>query len=192
MKKQAAVLAAAVLCLALAGCGKSDAPATTAAVETTMADTTMAEAESTPGAQSDVVVSYKLSVPQGFEEVDADGFEFYCIAADNSNINMNVQDKDPTFSQVTVEMMNEGLTQAYNQIYGKKVTINDDYFKTDMVSGFPAYQYSFSYELDGVQVHQLVIGVDADCTYTFTYTDMTGEWMDAFEESAKTIQLITE
>lgn len=202
MKKIALTLtAAALFSLAIAGCGKSDTK-TTAAGETTAAATTAAEtttaAAATTAAETtaDVVIKdFSLDIPEGMQELEPEeGFEFACLAEDGSNINMNVQDKDPTFSMVNAKLLNEALSSMMKQAYDVDIKIEDQYFTTDEISGFPAYQYRFSYEMEGQVLEHLTVGIDADKTYTFTYTDFsgTGAWMDAFEASARSIQLIPE
>ena len=89
-------------------------------------------------------------------------------------------------------MLRDDLMQAFQTTYGAEPTITDRYFTSDEVCGLPAYQYCYDIELDGMKMTQLVVCVNADRTYTFTYTDVNGSWMDKFEDSAKNIQLITE
>ncbi|MCI8514173.1 MAG: hypothetical protein HFI93_06025 [Lachnospiraceae bacterium] len=205
-----ALTAAALFSLAVTGCGKSDTKTTTAsettttseaatANETTTAPETTTTSEATtavPETTADVVIQdFSLDIPEGMQELEPEeGFEFTCIAEDGSNINMNVQDKDPSFSMVTADLLNQALTAMMKQAYDTDITIEDKYFKTENVSGFPAYQYRFSYEMEGVVLEHLTVGIDADKTYTFTYTDFsgTGAWMDAFEANVKSIRLIPE
>lgn len=166
----------------LAACGKTDGGTDGSGVSQTPSSM-----EAAAG-----MVNYELSIPDDFTETEVENTQFCYIGEDGSNINMNVQNKDPNFSAVTAALLNQSLTEAISQAYGEEVTITDHYFTTNTISGYPAYQYCLSYELQGTRISQLIVGIDADQTYTFTYTDMSGDWMDVFEKSAKTIRLTAE
>ncbi len=133
-------------------------------------------------------IEYEFSLPEDFEEIDLDGFECYYSARDGSSVNLNIQPKDPDFGTISSGQLNETLSSVLSLTYGDQVTVTDLYFTTEAVSNYPAYQYSFSYELRGHTYRQLVVGVDADQSYTFTYTDVSGEWTEIFEQSAGTIR----
>ena len=105
---------------------------------------------------------------------------------------MNVQPKDTGFNTVTADLLREALENALSQSYKVDVKITDNYFTTETISGYPAYQYSITYKLQDTAISQLIIGVDGDQTYTFTYTDLSGTRMEDFEKSAKGIILTTE
>lgn len=136
--------------------------------------------------------NYELSIPDDFSAIEVDDMEFYYVGEDGSSVSLNVQPKDDDFSIVTADLLREALEDALSQSYKVNVTITDNYFTTETVSGYPAYQYSLSYELDETPITQLIIGVDADQTYTFTYTDLSGIRMEDFKKSAKGIILVTE
>ncbi len=135
-------------------------------------------------------ITYQLSIPKDFSEMKIDGMEFYYAAEDGSSVSLNLQPKDAAFSQVSAKQLSTALSDAFLQTYEEEVVITDHYFTTSPVSGYPAYQYSISYELQGNEVTQIIIGIDADQTYTFTYTDLAGTWLDIFEDSIKTIAFI--
>lgn len=207
MKKNIIILLLALFCLT--GCGNAEeenaktseaASSTEAATDNMSSDA--ASAESTPGASDTTQVptsdadtasgstaNYRLSIPEGFTAIEAEGMEFYYVHEDSSSVSMNVQDKDPGFSTLTAGVLSEALINTFSQTYDLDVTITDLYFSTENVSGFSGYQYCFSYTLEETPVTQLVVSVDAGQTYTFTYTDMSGSWIQVFEQSAKTIQI---
>ena len=136
--------------------------------------------------------TYRLSIPKDFSEIEIDGMEFYYAAEDGSSVSLNLQPKDDAFSQVSAKELRTALSDAFLQTYEEEVVITDHYFTTNSISGYPAYQYAISYELQGDEVTQIMIGIDADQTYTFTYTDLAGTWLDIFEDSIKTIAFINE
>lgn len=137
---------------------------------------------SEPG--NDAASLFTLDIPEGFSPIEVEGFALFYAAEDGSNINMNIQDKDPSFSSITADLMHNTLTDAYNQAFGVEVELTDNYFNQTTVDGYPAYQYSITYTLNDNPISQLFIGIDADKTYTFTFTDNTGKHMELFESCA--------
>lgn len=134
-------------------------------------------------------VHYTLTIPEDFTSMDVESMECFYEAKDGSYINMNVQDKDPSFGELTADSLNSALSQAFSKVYNKEITLTDLSFSTATVNGYPSYTYKFSYEAEDTVITDLLIGIDADQTYTFTFCDMTGEWMELFEESASSISL---
>ena len=134
-------------------------------------------------------VHYTLMIPDDFTSMDVESMECFYEAKDGSYINMNVQDKDPTFGELTADSLNSALSQAFSKVYNKEITLTNLSFSTATVSGYPSYTYKFSYEAQDTVITDLLIGIDADQTYTFTFCDMTGEWMALFEESASSLSL---
>lgn len=160
-------------------------------------ENTTSEASSSESASEDAdtsanVKKYELSIPDDFASMDIKGMEFYYVNEDGSSISLNVQPKDTDFDAITADALRQALSAAIAQTYDEEVMISDNYFTTNTVSGYPAYQYSFSYTLQETSVSQLVIGIDGDQTYTFTFTDLSGAWMNTFETSAGTIRLTAE
>ena len=143
---------------------------------------------------NDHVTGYNVDVPDGFEETEMEGVkECWYNAADGSNINTTVTDKengaDAAFKIITADLTRETLTEMFESTFGVAPTITDRFFTKDEVCGLPAYQYCYDVELDGVTMTQLVVSVNADKLYAFTYTDMTGDWIDEYQESAKNFEL---
>ncbi len=181
MKKSLLILLLTALCLT--SCGGAD---TQNDITDSLGTSTE---ESSSAAERADAISYQLSIPKDFSELEIEGMEFYYTAEDGSGISLNLQPKDPTFSQVSASRLNAALSGAFLQTYEEEVVITDNYFTTESISDYPAYQYSVSYELQGIAVTQIIVGVDADQTYTFTYTDLTGTWSDTFEESICSIKI---
>lgn len=174
MKKALSLLLALVLTVSLAGCG----------------------AGAKDPAEGLKVTGYNVDIPEGFEETELEGFELCYMSEDNSSINMNIQEKtaadNAAFDTISAKMLSDTLVDGFKESYGVEVEITDLYFTQNEVSGFPAYQYAFTYELSGKELTQLIVCVNVDKIYTVTYTDTTGEWLDAFEESAGNITFTTE
>lgn len=142
---------------------------------------------------SNKVTDYKVDVPSGFEEMELEGVtKCWANAADNSNVNVNITDKDSAFKKITADALRDALEQAFEATYGSAPTITDKYFTSNEVCGMPAYQYCYVIELGGVEMTQLVVCIDADKTYTVTYTDTTGDWLKDFKTSAENIELVFE
>ena len=141
---------------------------------------------------SNKVVDYTVDVPAGFEETEMPGVTDCWYCADGSNINVNITEKDAGFKKVTADALRDAMVQLFEATYGDAPTITDKYFTNNEVCGMPAYQYSYTIELLGMELNQLIVCIDADQTYTVTYTDTTGDWMNEFEASAKNIELVFE
>ena len=138
------------------------------------------------------VVDYKVDIPDGFESIEMEGVAACWYNGDGSNVNLNITDKDRGFSKIDADALREALITTFQSAYEMEPTISDRYFTSSEVCGMPAYQYCYDIELAGVEMTQLIVCVDADKTYTVTYTDTVGDWLTEFETSAKNIQLITE
>lgn len=147
---------------------------------------------------NDHVTGYNVDVPDGFEETEMEGVkECWYNAADGSNINTTVTDKengaDAAFKIITADLTRETLTEMFESTFGVAPTITDRFFTKDEVCGLPAYQYSYEMELDGGQhMTQIVVCINADKTYTFTFTTSSSDMVPVFDESAKNIQLTLE
>ena len=168
MKKKIAFLFA-VLMLALAGCGSK---------------------------VNDHVVDYKVDMPEGFAATEQEGVDACWMAPDQSNINLLIVDKDATtnagFKAITADILRDTVKSSMKEAYGQEPTVTDRYFTKDDVCGLPAYQYSYDMNLAGIEMTQIIVCINADKTYTFTYTTDNAEYLDAFDASAKNIQLTLE
>ena len=169
MKKKLTLLLA-VLMLVLAGCGSK---------------------------VNDHVVDYKLDIPDGFVETEMEELEAIWVrSSDNSNINLNVVAKTSTtnagFKAVTADILRETVVSTLKDAYNVEPTVTDRYFTKNDVSGLTAYQYSYDVEIGGQSMTQIIVCINADKTYTFTYTTNDAATVKAFDESAKNIQLVIE
>ena len=193
MKKNLAVLFA-VLMLALAGCSGGKEPSGSGAPSSDPTATPTVEPTEEP--KSGHVVDYKLDVPDGFELIEQEGLDACWYRADGSNINLLVSPKDSTtdlgFQMITADILRVTLVEQMKAAYGLEPEINDRYFTKDDVCGLTAYQYSYVMDLDGQAMMQIIVCVNADEMYTFTFTAIDEDTLAAFDECAKNIQLILE
>ncbi len=141
--------------------------------------------------KDDSEANYDFTVPEDFEAIDLEGLECYYTAEDGSSISLNIQPQEPSFQEVSAELLHQALASTFSQTYGTEVAIIDLSFASEPVSGFPAYQYAFSYELQGRTLQVLAVGVNADHCYTFTFSDASGDWSEAFAQSAASITIQT-
>lgn len=170
MKKKIASLFAVVLLLALAGCGSK---------------------------VNDHVVDYHVDVPNGFVESELEGADACWVnPVDQSNVNVTVASKqtaaDLAFKAAGADDLRKIVQDSLKETYGVEAQITDRFFSKDDVCGLPAYQYSYEVTFNGLTATQIVVGVNADKTYTFTYTTSDAAILAAFEESARNIQLTIE
>lgn len=149
---------------------------------------------SEPAKTSNHVVDYKVDVPEGFESMEQEGVVECWYNADGSNINVNITEgtDNETFSSINADLMRLALVAAFKDSGGGEPTITDRYFTTNEVCGLPAYQYSYEIELAGQAMTQIIVCVNADQTYTFTYTTTGDQWLETFEASAAAIELTVE
>lgn len=193
MKKYLAFLFA-ILMLALAGCGnEADKPA---AGPGSAPGSAAPEATEPPKA-SDHVVDYKVDIPEGFEETELEGVDACWLnPVDNSNVNLLITDKDATtdlgFKAITADMLRATVVSQMKATYDVEPDVTDRYFTKDTVCGLPAYQYSYELNLDGLVMTQIIVCINADKTYTFSYTTSDADTVTLFDASARNIQLILE
>ena len=76
--------------------------------------------------------------------------------------------------------MKSTMEQGYSAQLGEEVSLENFAFESTDIDGCPAYKMSYDLTINGVTISQTVIGVNGDKAYTYSFTDMTGEWGDAF------------
>lgn len=189
--KKTIVFVLAMLMLTLAACGDKDSALKNPDKEN---NNSTPSAEVSEPAKGNHVTDYKVDVPEGFESIEQEGVLECWATADGSNINVNTTDgtDSETFSAINADLMRLALVSAFKDSGSGEPTITDRYFTTNDVCGLPAYQYSYEIELGGQTMTQIIVCVNADKTYTFTYTTTSEEWLEAFEASAAAIELTVE
>lgn len=185
--------------LALAGCsngnvlGASSVPASSQTESTDQSASSQAESTDQPAADGAVLTVGKLSValPEGWTLPD-DPSVIYAPDYPNDSSNMSVQEsaKDPSFSLYSKDMLKGVYDTMLTKAMGTKVDTIMDGFDKVKVGDYNALRIALHYDVNGVKISQLQYMVDADSSYAITYTQMDGaDWMDAFDASAKTIQI---
>lgn len=110
-------------------------------------------------------------------------------AEDGSSINLVIYDNDGSLaSDVTEEAMVPLLEEGYSQQLGMDITLENVSFETGKLGDVcPYYRLDYTVTLGDVLMDQTVMGINADRAYTFTYTDMTGGWDQAFADAIASI-----
>lgn len=137
---------------------------------------------------------YEFYLPKDFVSKDTEGFVCFYEAEDGSSVSLNAQEissSDSTeISDLIQSDLHQMLEETYTASFHTKVKITDASFEVTEISGYPAYRYSFSADIGNTDIRQLIIGIRADRVYTFTYTDMTGDWTEDFSKSAESIIVV--
>ena len=146
---------------------------------------------------NDHVTDYHIDLPDGFVETELEGANAaWYNPADNSNINLLITTKaataDVAFKAVTADALRETVEETLKNSYGTDVTITERFFTKENVCGLPAYQYSYVVAFGGQSATQVIVSINADKTYTFTYTTSDSAILKEFEQSARNIQLTIE
>lgn len=146
---------------------------------------------------SDHVTDYHVDLPDGFQEIEMEGVDVcWANAGMTANVNLKITAKAATanaaFKAITADIARETIVSAWKEQYGSEPAITDRYFTKDPVCGLPAYQYSYVMELNGQQVTQILVSINADKTYAFAYTTNDEDILKEFDASAKNIQLTIE
>lgn len=167
------------------GCSKEKAPDTSGQTNESLS----AEISDDTDVPSEADLIYTLSIPDDFSLSEAEGTEFCYVAQDGSSITLNIQPRDPSFDSLNADSLYQALTDAFVQLYGKDFTFTEFDYGTDTVSGYPAYHCRISWYSEETPVTQLITGIDTGLTCTFTFTDLSGSYLEDFEESISTISL---
>ncbi len=146
---------------------------------------------------NDHVTDYHIDLPAGFEEIEMEGVDAcWANAGQTSKVNLKLTAKtgatDDAFQNITADVARDTFLSAWEESYGARPVLTDRYFTRDPVCGLPAYQYSYVLEWEGRQVTQILVSINADKTYAFSYTTNDEAVLKEFDASAKNIQLTIE
>lgn len=146
---------------------------------------------------NDHVTDYHIDLPAGFEETEMEGVDAcWADAGLTGNVNLRITAKtgstDATFQDITADSARDTILSAWREQYGGELTLTDRYFTKNPICGLPAYQYSYVMELGGQQVNQILVSINADRTYLFSYTTSDETILKKFDASAQNIQLTME
>lgn len=193
MKKAILGICAVTLALALAACGSTPASASTPASQSVPASQPASEPASQPASDTADYTAYTLQfdVPEGLAEVAElpEGVSAMFQAEDGSSLNLVIYENDGSLaSDVTEDAMVPLLEEGYSQQLGMDVTLENVAFETGKLGDIcPYYRLDYTVALGDVLMSQTVMGINADRAYTFTYTDMTGDWSQAFATAIASI-----
>lgn len=193
MKKAILGIYAVTLALALAACGSTPASASTPASQSVPASEPASEPASQPASDTADYTAYTLQfdVPEGLAEVAElpEGVSAMFQAEDGSSLNLVIYENDGSLaSDVTEDAMVPLLEEGYSQQLGMDVTLENVAFETGKLGDIcPYYRLDYTVALGDVLMSQTVMGINADRAYTFTYTDMTGDWSQAFATAIASI-----
>ena len=200
MKKAILGICAAALAFSLAACG--GAPASGSAPASQPASEPASQPASEPASQpasepaSEAAEDYtaytlQFDVPEGLAQLEElpDGVSAMFQAEDGSNLNLVIYDNDGSLaSDLTQDAMVSTLEEGYSQQLGMEITLEDVAFVTGTLGDVcPYYRLDYTVVVGDVSMSQTLLGINADRAYTFTYTDMTGGWTQAFEDSIASI-----
>ena len=197
MKRIVLCLCALAMVLSLAACGAESAPSSSSSSQEQSASSSQPASESQ--SESATAADYEkytftFEVPEGFTEVDgADaGVTERYMAEDGSVIQLVLVENDGSLcTDLTADMLVPSLEQAFTQQMGSDVTLENVDFSTGDIDGCPSYQLSYTVTLNGVTLHQRIVGINGDMAYTFSFTDVTGgSWGDAFQACVDSITAV--
>ena len=198
MKKAILGICAAALAFSLAACGGAPACGSAPASQPASVSQPASEPASQPASEpaSEAAEDYtaytlQFDVPPDFVQMEEppEGVSAMFQAEDGSSINLVIYDNDGSLaSDVTEEAMVPLLEEGYSQQLGMDITLENVSFETGKLGDVcPYYRLDYTVTLGDVLMDQTVMGINADRAYTFTYTDMTGGWAEAFEDSIASI-----
>ena len=109
-------------------------------------------------------------------------------AADGSSINLVIYDNDGSMaSDVTQDAIVSLLEGSLEQM-SVEAQVLDPVFETGKLGGVcPYYRIDYTVVMGDVVMGQTMLGINADRAYTFTYTDMTGDWGQIFADAVASI-----
>lgn len=198
MKKAILGICAAALAFSLAACGGAPASGSAPASQPASVSQPASEPASQPASEpaSEAAEDYtaytlQFDVPEGLAQLEElpDGVSAMFQAEDGSNLNLVIYDNDGSLaSDLTQDAMVSTLEEGYSQQLGMEITLEDVAFVTGALGDVcPYYRLDYTVVVGDVSMTQTLLGINADRAYTFTYTDMTGGWTQAFEDSIASI-----
>lgn len=110
-------------------------------------------------------------------------------AEDGSSINVVIYENDGSLaSDVTQDAIVSLLESTFTQQTGVEAELLDPVFETGKLGDIcPYYRLDYTVSVGDVLMGQTMMGINADRAYTITFTDMTGDWGQAFVNSIASI-----
>lgn len=207
-KKACAVLLAALLLAAMTGCGAS---APEAVVEETAAPTEEPTPEPTPvetpapteapteepttePTPEQTVLDIRFTEPEGFAADPDSPLRLLApeYPADASFIAIGREARNESMLEHTQESYQEYLTAYYTESFGQPVQITVDSFRIQEIDGTPGMRVTYFLDTGDFFLSILEITAVADSNYQMIFADgtATSAWTDAFDLSARTIDIV--
>ena len=136
------------------------------------------------------VADYGYDLPDGFAAADGipGMYQSPDYPDDASNFYVTCRDTDPYFANYDTAILEAALSLSLTQQTGADVAVTVDSLEYFTVDTLPAYRAELRYTVSDLALHQLMVCVNADYTYTFTWTQVgDADWMDAFRISADSL-----
>ena len=133
-----------------------------------------------------------FDLPEGFEKSrEVEGLyvsERYPL--DVSMIYYEVLEKDTSMQLMTEELFREQAEENLHLAYDEDIEVEIDSFESMKIDDYPAFRILCHYQVDGIEITQLEYVINADKSYTVTYSQTSdNDWMEAYEASAATIRV---
>lgn len=202
MKKAILGVCAVTLALALAACGGAPASGSAPASQPASASRPASEPASQPGSEPAsepasepteadyTAYTLQFDVPEEFAQLEEppEGVSAMFQAADGSSINLVIYENDGSLaSDVKQEDLVSLLEESMQQM-GLEVEVLNPVFETGKLGDVcPYYRIDYTVVLNDVVMGQTMMGINADRAYTFTFTDMTGDWGQFFVDAIASI-----
>lgn len=198
MKKAILGICAVTLALSLAACGGAPAsgsapasqPASVSQPASEPASQPASEPASEPAEADYTAYTLQFDVPEEFAQMEEppEGVSAMFQAADGSSINLVIYENDGSLaSDVKQEDLVSLLEESMQQM-GLEVEVLNPVFETGKLGDVcPYYRIDYTVVLNDVVMGQTMMGINADRAYTFTFTDMTGDWGQFFVDAIASI-----
>ena len=197
MKKAILGICAVTLALSLAACGGAPASGSAPASQPASVSQPASEPASQPASEpaSEAAEDYtaytlQFDVPEEFAQLEEppEGVSAMFQAADGSSINLVIYENDGSLaSDVKQEDLVSLLEESMQQM-GLEVEVLNPVFETGKLGDVcPYYRIDYTMVLNDVVMGQTMMGINADRAYTFTFTDMTGDWGQFFVDAIASI-----
>lgn len=197
MKKAILGICAVTLALSLAACGGAPASGSAPASQPASVSQPASEPASQPASEpaSEAAEDYtaytlQFDVPEEFAQLEEppEGVSAMFQAADGSSINLVIYENDGSLaSDVKQEDLVSLLEESMQQM-GLEVEVLNPVFETGKLGDVcPYYRIDYTVVLNDVVMGQTMMGINADRAYTFTFTDMTGDWGQFFVDAIASI-----
>lgn len=204
-KRWMLLLIAGLTVLQLTGCGKTENNeqtdiVTESAVEESAADSDNAQLTFNNHSEEEDNEQYVTGpaeltcvLPDGFQAAkDEAGLYIHSsYPADSATISYVISDGEEDLTRMDMNDYKEQLEAGFYEDYGDEVTVTILSCDVITVDGRRGIEVSLEYEFKGIGYEQLVYMIyNGTETHVMNYTqEKGGKWMEAFEESGKSIAM---